>query len=73
MGFRNLGQCIAALHVAHNLGGNCTFTNLKSGLTGSPSETLGKAIQGCSPHADPKVEASKGIKQANADIKSAKS
>ena len=69
-GFRTLGQCIAALHVSHNLGGNCTFTALKTSLA---TESLGKAIQGCDPHADAKAEASKGMKQANAEVKNAKS
>ena len=69
-GFKNLGQCVAAAHVAHNLGGTCTFTNLRSATTtGSPPETLGQAIHGCNPHVDPKAEAKKGKKQADDDMK----
>src|SRR5713226_3523107 len=72
-GFRTLGQCIAAIHVSHNLGGNCTFAGLTSAMTGTAPESLGKAIQGCDPHADPKVETRKATKQANADIKDSES
>jgi len=67
--FKNLGQCVAAAHVAHNLGGTCTFSSLKGAMTGSPSETLGQAIHGCDPHVDAKAEAKKGKKQADNDLK----
>ena len=69
LGFKNLGQCVAAAHVAHNLGGSCTFTKLKGAVTGSPSESLGQAIHGCNPHVDAKAEAKKGKKQADDDLK----
>jgi hypothetical protein len=84
-GFRNLGRCISAIHVAHNrninffclreeLTGNTTnATGCPTGTTANGAKSLGQAIQKLDPNADPKVEASKGIKQANADIKSAKS
>jgi len=71
--FRTLGQCIAAIHVGHNLGGTCSFTSLTTAMTGTPPESLGKAIQGCAPHASAKAEAKKGTKQANADIKDSES
>jgi hypothetical protein len=68
-GFKNLGQCVAGAHVAHNLGGSCTFTNLKGAMTGAHSESLGQAIHGCNPHVDARAEAKKGKKQADDDIK----
>jgi len=68
-GFKNLGQCVAAAHVAHNLGGSCTFSNLKTATTGSQSESLGQAIHECNPHVDSKAEAKKGEKQAHDDLK----
>jgi hypothetical protein len=71
--FRTLGQCIAAIHVSHNLGGTCSFTSLTTAMTGTPPESLGKAIQGCAPHASAKAEAKKGTKQADADIKDSES
>ena len=42
-GFRNEGQFVSALHVAHNL--NIPFDQLKAKLTGSDPVSLGKAIQ----------------------------
>ena|SRR6266446_405899 len=71
--FRTLGQCIAAIHVSHNLGGNCTFAGLTTAMTGTTKESLGKAIQGCAPHAGAKAEARTATKQANADIKDSES
>jgi hypothetical protein len=67
--FKNVGQCVAAAHVAHNLGGSCTFANLKGATTGSHPESLGQAIHGCNPHVDAKAEAKKGKKQADDDLK----
>jgi hypothetical protein len=71
--FRTLGQCIAAIHVSHNLGGTCTFANLTTAMTGTAKESLGKAIQGCDPHVSAKAEAKKGTKAADADIKDSES
>ncbi len=34
-GFRNLGQCVAAIHVSHNLKSNVNFYCLKADMTGS--------------------------------------
>ncbi len=79
-GFRNLGQCIAALHVSHNL--NISFDCLKADMTGgtvpqgatcpagtgSSKLSLGKSIQALSPNANGKSEAKTGQKQADADI-----
>ncbi len=71
--FRTLGQCIAAIHVSHNLGGNCTFAGLTSAMTGTAPESLGKAIQGCDPHVSAKAAAKKATKQADTDIKDSES
>jgi len=71
--FRTLGQCIAAIHVSHNLGGSCTFAGLTSAMTGTPKESLGKAIQGCDPHVSAKAEAKKATKQADKDISDSES
>ncbi len=68
-GFKNLGECVAAAHVANNLGGSCTFTTLRGSMTGSSSESLGQAVHTCNPHVDAKAEAKKGKKQADADLK----
>lgn len=83
-GFKNLGQCVAAAHVSHNLG--ISFACMKAGMTGvaapsgsgCPARTaaasgkgmsLGKAIQTLSPTANSKLEAKKAKKQADHDIK----
>ncbi len=66
-GFKNLGQFVAAVHVSHNLG--IPFDTLKSKLTGSGSESLGKAIKQLDPKANSKTETSKANKQAQQDIK----
>jgi hypothetical protein len=67
-GFRNLGQCVAAIHVANNL--NIPFADLKTKMTGDGSESLGKAIHELKPDANAKVEAKKGQKQAGDDLSS---
>ncbi len=72
-GFRNLGQCIAAIHVSHNLGGSCTFTNLKTAVTTGAKDSLGQAIHGCDPGAKAKAEAKKGQRQAHDDLKESSS
>ena len=85
-GFKNLGQCIAAIHVSHNL--KIPFACLQADMTGTaPAATagcasgtgsskmgLGKAIQTLSPNTtDAKNEAKKGSKEADADIKASES
>jgi preprotein translocase subunit SecG len=65
-GFKNLGQCVAAIHVSHNLG--IPFTDLKSKMTGTGAESLGKAIQDLKPDANAKSEAKKANKQAEHDL-----
>jgi hypothetical protein len=52
-GFRNEGQFVAALHVAHNL--NIPFDQLKAKVTGSNPVSLGKAIEDLRPNLDEKA------------------
>jgi hypothetical protein len=68
-GFKNLGQCVAAIHVSHNLG--ISFDDLKAKMTGDHSESLGKAIHDIRPDANAKAEAKKGEKQADQDLSEA--
>ena len=70
-GFKNLGQCIAAAHVAKNLKIPGGFDALKAKVTGSGSVSLGKAIQTLAPDANAKAEAKKANKQASDEIKEA--
>lgn len=83
-GFKNLGQCIAAIHVSHNHD-NIPFACLKADMTGTapaagitcPTGTgssklsLGKSIQTLSPGTDSKEAAKTATKQSDADIKDA--
>ncbi len=68
-GFKNLGQCVAAAHVAKNLNIPGGFDALKAKLTGPNAESLGKAIHELKPDADAKAEAKKANKQKAADLK----
>jgi len=64
-GFKNQGQFIAALHVSKNL--NIPFDQLKAKMTGTNSESLGKAIHDLKPDMTTKqadAEAVKAEKQA---------
>ncbi len=65
-GFKNLGQCVAAIHVSHNL--DIPFADLKAKMTGTGSESLGKAIGDLKPAANAKAESKKAEKQANQDL-----
>src|SRR5215470_4611968 len=68
-GFKSLGQCVAALHVAKNL--NLSFSDLQTKMG---SESLGKAIQDLGgPNVNAKSEAKKANKQANQDLNAAQS
>jgi hypothetical protein len=67
-GFRNLGQCVAAIHVSHNLG--ISFMDLKAKMMGSNSESLGKAIKDLKPAANAGAEKKKAEKQAKNDMNS---
>ncbi len=80
-GFKNLGKCVAAAHVAKNLNGG-NFYCLRQAMTGTaaPSGTtcpatsgtmsLGKAIQTLYPQANASTESKKGTQEANQDLKS---
>jgi len=78
-GFKNLGQCVAAAHVAKNLDIPGGFTALKDKMLGispngsstatSKPMSLGKAIQALNPSASAKAEIGKAKKQADQDIK----
>jgi hypothetical protein len=70
-GFKNLGQCVAAAHVSKNLG--IPFADLKNKMTGSGSESLGKAIKDLKPSANSKQEAKTANKQAEQDLNGASS
>ncbi len=67
-GFKNIGQCVAAAHVAKNLNIPGGFDALKAKLTGSGSVSLGKAIKQLAPDADAKTEAKKANKEASEDL-----
>jgi len=83
--FRNLGQCMAAIHVSHNL--NIPFACMKADMTrlapaaGSQCPTgtglnkmsLGKSIQALAPNANSKEEVTEGTKEADSDLKQAES
>ncbi len=85
--FKNLGQCVAAIHVAHNRG--IDFNSLACDMTlkpvapattcpagtgtGSKGMSLGKSIQTLDPNADAKSESKKATKQADADMKESNS
>ena len=72
-GFKTLGQCIAAMHVAKNLDIPGGFDALKDKMTGTNAVSLGKAIQQLSPNAKSKAESKKASKQANHEISAAES
>jgi len=65
-GFKNLGQFVAAVHVAHNLG--IPFDQLKAKMIGPPKESLGKAIEQLKPTANSKAETKKANDQAKQDM-----
>jgi len=68
-GFKNLGQCVAAAHVAKNLDIPGGFAALRAKMTGSGAVSLGKAIQQLSPNANAKSETKKANQQAADDMK----
>jgi hypothetical protein len=67
-GFKNLGQCVAAAHVAKNLDIPGGFDALKAKTTGAGAVSLGKAIEQLAPNANAKSEAKKANKQAEQDL-----
>lgn len=86
-GFKELKDCVAALHVSHNL--KIKFNCLKWDVTGVQPATgnvasckapearkalsLAKAIQAFKPDADAKTEAKNAERRAEEDIKDARS
>lgn len=80
-GFKNLGQCVAAAHVAKNLNG-ANFYCLRQAMTGTAAPTgttcpattgtmsLGKAIHTLYPQANSSTESKKGQTEAGQDLKS---
>jgi hypothetical protein len=69
-GFKNLGQFVAAAHVAAN-NANFTFDELKSAMLSGDGMTLGAAIHALDPGANAEMEATAGQNQAAADLKAA--
>jgi len=80
--FKNLGQCVAAIHVANNLGIN--FNKLACDMTLKPVTTsacpagtapgtkgmsLGASIDALKPGTDGKTETRKAVTQADQDMK----
>jgi hypothetical protein len=68
-GFKNMGQCVAAAHVAKNLDIPGGFDALKAKTTGTGAVSLGKAIKNLAPNADAKAETKKANQQASDDLK----
>lgn len=66
-GFKNLGECVSAIHVSHNL--DVPFEELKGRITGKTPEKLGQAIHQLKPEVDSKAEAKRAQKQAKSDLK----
>lgn len=72
-GFKNLGQCVAAAHVAKNLDIPGGFNALKARVTGTGAVSLGKAIESLAPSANAKAETKKANKRASDDMKESSS
>ncbi|HET7104812.1 MAG TPA: hypothetical protein VFI20_12050 [Terracidiphilus sp.] len=71
-GFKNLGECVAAMHVSQNLG--IPFADLQSRMTGSGAVSLGKAIQQLGgPRVNARSQAKHAKKQTSKDFKAAAS
>lgn len=67
-GFKNLGQCVAAAHVAKNLSIPGGFDALKAKTTGTGAVSLGKAIEELVPGSNGKSESKKANKEAQQDL-----
>ncbi len=65
-GFSHLGDCVAAMHVAHNLA--IPFDELKSRLTGASSVNLGTAIHDLKPQANAGSAERQAGQQAQNDL-----
>ena len=70
-GFKNFGQCVAAVHVSHNLG--IPFSELQGKIAGSNAVSLGKAIQELKPDAGAENEGKKAASEADNDVRDANS
>jgi hypothetical protein len=68
--FRNLGQFVAAAHVADN-NPNFTFDELKAKMLDGDGMSLGDAIHALDPNADATTEAQTAESQADGDLKAA--
>jgi hypothetical protein len=68
-GFKSLGQCVAAAHVAKNLDIPGGFAALKAKTTGTGAVSLGKAIEQLAPGVNAKSESKKAHKQAEEDMR----
>ncbi len=86
-GFTHLGQCVAAIHVSHNLK-NVNFYCLKADMvpnttipqgtscpsgTGTKMMSLGQSIHQLDPQANSKLETKVANKQASQDLKQSRS
>ena len=65
LGFKNPGQFIAAVHVAHNL--DIPFDRLRGRLTGADAISLGAAIRELKPAVNAEAEVRKAEAQAHKD------
>lgn len=72
-GFKNLGECVAAAHVAKNLDIAGGFDALRAKLTGPNAESLGRAIHDLKPDANAKAEVKKANKQTDDDLNEGRS
>ena len=72
-GFKAIGQCVAAAHVAQNLNIPGGFDALKSAMTSGSGMNLGKAIESLAPSANFKSESKKASRQAKQDLKTSTS
>ena len=70
-GFKTIGECVAAAHVAQNLKIPGGIGALSSAMSSGMS--LGKAIQSLAPSANAKSESKKANKQAKEDMKTSAS
>ena len=66
VGFRNLGQFVAAVNVSHNLG--IPFVQLKARMTGDNAMSLGQAIHALRPTVDADAESRTAQRQADAMV-----
>ena len=72
-GFKTMGECLAAAHVAQNLSIPGGFDALRSAMTSGSGMNLGKAIASFAPSANAKSESKKANKQAKGDLKTSAS